>query len=447
MTVTTSTIAAAQDPNVQLVIDVLPALLVILIVSALCGKLAVSWGQPRVVGEMVAGIALGPTLFGRVFPDVQQSLFTASVKPVLYVLSTIGLTLFMFLVGLGLDHEKAPRGYRRTATTLAISSIVPALLLGCGVGLLFHQELSRPDVEPGMFSLFVGGALAVTAFPMLARMLYDQGLERSPLGVLALLAAAVDDAVAWCFLAFIVAFHGNGGLSESIRVVALSAIFAVLMLTVGRRLLRKLGEKTRQRGDLTTGQFHLVLMVVLAAGWFTEEIGVYAVFGGFIVGLAMPRDKAFQQAVRQRLLDTVQVLLVPVFFAFSGLNTEIGGITGAGTLLPLAVLLTAAVVGKFSGSLAAMRANGFSWREGSAMGALMNARGLMILIFVNVGLAEGIINQKTFSLLVLVALITSASAMPLCRLSLGRHPMSLLTTPHESVDPPTVSNEYTNRGG
>ncbi|WP_206188726.1 cation:proton antiporter, partial [Streptomyces kanamyceticus] len=170
-------------------------------------------------------------------------------------------------------------------------------------------------------------------------------------------------------------------------------------------------------------------------------------FGGFVVGLAMPREKAFQQAVRQRLLDTVQVLLVPVFFAFSGLNTEMGGITDAGTLLPLAALLTAAVAGKFSGSLAAMRANGFSWREGAAMGALMNARGLMILIFVNVGLAEGIINQKTFSLLVLVALITSASAMPLCKLALGRRPMSLLTTPHEPTDPPTVSNEYTNKGG
>ncbi|MFJ8403586.1 cation:proton antiporter [Streptomyces microflavus] len=413
-------LAATQDPNVQLVLDVLPALLVILILSALCGKLAVKIGQPRVVGEMVAGIALGPTLFGRVFPDAQQTLFAPSVKPVLYVLSTIGLTLFMFLVGLGLDHEKAPDGYRRTATALALSSMVPALLLGGAVGLVFHQELSRSDISPSMFAFFIGGALAVTAFPMLARLLYDQGLERSPIGVLALLAAAVDDAVAWCFLALLVAFHGNEGLLGGAVTIGLSIIFAVLVLTLGRRLLRPLGERVRVQGDMTSGQFWIVVMAVLAAGWFTEAIGVYAVFGGFVMGLAMPRDPAFQRAVRQRLLDLVQVLLVPVFFAFSGLNTRIDGVTQAATLLPLVALLLAAFIGKYSGCMAVMRSRGFSWREGSAMGALMNARGLMILIFVNVGLAEGIINQKTFSLLVLVALVTSASALPLFNLSLGR---------------------------
>ncbi|MFE0800429.1 cation:proton antiporter [Streptomyces sp. NPDC058812] len=152
------------------------------VLSSLCGKLAIAVGQPRVVGEMVAGIALGPTLLGRVFPGAQESLFAPAVKPVLYVLSTIGLTLFMFLVGLGLDHEKAPPGYQRTALILALSSIVPALLLGSGVGLLFHQDLTRTDISPGMFALFLGGALAVTAFPMLARLLYDHGLERSRLG-------------------------------------------------------------------------------------------------------------------------------------------------------------------------------------------------------------------------------------------------------------------------
>ncbi|AJE87376.1 sodium/hydrogen exchanger [Streptomyces albus] len=433
-------LAVPQDSNVQLVLDVLPALLVILVASILCGKLAVRWGQPRVVGEMVAGITLGPTLFGRLLPDAQQSLFTPSVKPVLYVLSTIGLTLFMFLVGLGLDHEKAPPGHQKTAAILALSSMVPAILLGCGVGLLFHEELSRTDVSPGMFALFVGGALAVTAFPMLARMLYDNGLERSRLGVLALLAAAVDDAVAWCFLAFLVAFHGDGGLFESVRVVVLSAVFAVFVMTVGRRLLRKLGEKVRSRGDLTSGQFHLILMIVLAAGWFTEEIGVYAVFGGFVVGLAMPHEPAFQKAVQRRLLDTVQGLLVPVFFAFSGLNTQIGGLTGAGTLLPLCALLFAAFVGKYSGCVAVMRARGFSWREGSALGSLMNARGLMILIFVNVGLAEGIINEKTFSLLVVVAVVTSASSMPLFKLSLGRHNAPPPTDRYEKSGRVTVTD-------
>ncbi|EGX58124.1 sodium/hydrogen exchanger [Streptomyces zinciresistens K42] len=410
---------AAVDPNVQLVIDVLPAVLVVLVLSALCGRLFEKVGQPRVLGEMVAGILLGPTLLGRVAPGVQDALFSAEVKPVLYVLSTIGLTLFMFLVGVGLDHHTAPRGYQGTAVSIAVASILPAMAAGCGVGLLFYDSLSLKDVSPSMFAVFIGGALAVTAFPILARMLYDNGLERSALGMLALLAAAVDDAVAWCLLAFLIAFHKGGGFDESMRTVLLSVVFTVVVMTVGRRLLARLGERVERSGTLTSGQFCVVLVSVLGAGLITERIGIYAVFGGFLVGLAMPRGAVFRRALRERLLDTVQVLLVPIFFAFSGLNTRIAGFTDPGTLLPLASLVAAAFVGKYAGCIAVMRWRGFSWREGSAMGSLMNARGLMILVFINVGFAQGVIGQKVFSLLVLVALVTTASALPLCKLSLG----------------------------
>ncbi|MFF7166814.1 cation:proton antiporter [Streptomyces sp. NPDC008086] len=410
---------AAADANVQLVIDVLPAVLVILVLSALCGRLFVMLGQPRVLGEMVAGILLGPTLLGRVAPDAQDSLFSAEVKPVLYVLCTIGLTLFMFLVGLGLDHHTAPKGYQGTAVYVAVASILPAMAVGCGVGLLFYDSLSLDDVSPPMFAVFIGGALAVTAFPILARMLYDNGLERTPLGMLALLAAAVDDAVAWCLLAFLVAFHKGGGFDESMRTVLLSVVFTVAVMTLGRRLLGKLGDKVERSGMLTSGQFCVVLVSVLGAGLITEQIGIYAVFGGFLVGVAMPRGAVFRRALRERLLDTVQILLVPIFFAFSGLNTKIDGFTDPATLLQLVSLVVAAFVGKYVGCIAVMKARGFSWREGSAMGSLMNARGLMILVFINVGFAQGIIGQKAFSLLVLVALVTTASALPLCKLSLG----------------------------
>lgn len=410
---------AADDPNVQLVIDVLPALLVILVVSALCGRLFERWGQPRVLGEMVAGILLGPTLLGRLAPGVQESLFSSDVKPVLYVLSTIGLTLFMFLVGLGLDHHSAPEGYKSTAGALAVSSIVPAILAGSLVGFVFYESLSRSDVSTGMFALFIGGALSVTAFPMLARIIYDNGLEGSRLGVLSLLTAAVDDAFAWCLLAFLVAFHHGGGLGDSVRTVLLTAVFTVAVMTVGRRILSRIGDRVEQTGTLVGGQFCFIVVLVLGAGFVTEEIGVYAVFGGFVVGMAMPRNAVLQNALRERLRDTVQILLVPVFFAFSGLNTEISGFTDAATLVPLVALLVAAFVGKYVGCLGVMKARGFSWREGSAIGSLLNARGLMILVFINVGLAQGIIGQKAFSLLVLVALVTTASALPLCKLSLG----------------------------
>ncbi|GAA2069402.1 hypothetical protein GCM10009801_18960 [Streptomyces albiaxialis] len=410
---------AADDPNVQLVIDVLPALLAILVVSALCGRLFEKWGQPRVLGEMVAGILLGPTLLGRIAPDVQESLFSQDVKPVLYVLSTIGLTLFMFLVGLGLDHHAAPEGFKGTAGALAVSSILPAILAGGCVGLVFYDSLSRADVSPTMFALFVGGALSVTAFPMLARIIYDSGLERSPLGVLALLTAAVDDAFAWCLLAFLVAFHQGGGLGESVRTILLAALFALAVMTLGRRGLSRIGDRVERTGELVGGQFCFIVVLVLGAGFFTEEIGVYAVFGGFMVGMAMPRSEILQNALRDRLRDTVQILLVPIFFAFSGLNTQISGFTDAATLVPLVALIVTAFIGKYVGCVGVMKARGFSWREGSAMGSLMNARGLMILVFINVGLAQGIIGQRAFSLLVLVALVTTASALPLCKLSLG----------------------------
>ncbi|MEU9054294.1 cation:proton antiporter [Streptomyces sp. NPDC048384] len=410
---------ATADANAQLVLDVLPAVLVILVLSALVGKLFVIMGQPRVLGEMIAGILLGPTLLGRVAPDAKESLFSADVKPVLYVLSTIGLTLFMFLVGVGLDHHKAPKGYQGTAVYLAVSSILPAIAAGFGVGLVFYDNLSLEGVSPTMFALFVGGALSVTAFPMLARMLFDNGLERTSLGVLALLAAAVDDAVAWCLLAFLLAFHNGGALDQSMRTVLLTAAFAVFVLTVGRRLLGRLGEQVERSGMLTSGQFCILLVAVLGAGLTTEKIGVHAVFGGFLVGLAMPRGAVIRRALRERLLDTVQILLVPIFFAFSGLNTQIDGFTDPATLLPLVALILAAFVGKYAGCIAVMKARGFSWREGSAMGSLMNARGLMILVFINVGFAQGVISQKAFSLLVLVGLVTTASALPLCKLSLG----------------------------
>jgi Kef-type K+ transport system membrane component KefB len=203
------------------------------------------------------------------------------------------------------------------------------------------------------------------------------------------------------------------------RTVLLAVAFTVVVMTVGRRLLGKLGERVERSGMLSSGQFCAVMVMVLGAGLITEQIGVYAVFGGFLVGLAMPRGAVIRRALRERLLDTVQVLLVPIFFAFSGLNTKIEGFTEVATIVPLLALILAAFVGKYVGCIAVMKARGFSWREGSAMGSLMNARGLMILVFINVGFAQGIIGQKAFSLLVLVALVTTGSALPLCKLSLG----------------------------
>lgn len=409
---------ASPDPNLGIVLEVMPALVVILITAALCGRLAQLVMQPRVLGEMVAGVLLGPTLFGRLFPEAQAALFPQEVRPVLYVLSTIGLTLYMFLVGAGLDHGSGTPGEIRRASALAVSGILPSLLLGFGVGLLLYDLLSRPDVGPLQFGLFLGGALSLTAFPMLARILYERGLEHSPLGRLTLLAASFDDALAWCLLAVLSAMHLGSGPAGALPTLALTAVFAVVMLKVVAPLLRPLGRSVAATGRLGPTGMYVVILVPLAAGWLTDWIGVYSVFGGFFAGLAMPRNAAFRQALHGRMMEIVSTLLLPTFFTFSGLNTHLGGIAGGALLAAFGLILLAGFCGKYFGCALAMRWMGFGRRESYAVGALMNSRGLMILIFINIGLAQGMITDELFAMLVLVAVITTAAALPLYKIAL-----------------------------
>ncbi|PSM39816.1 transporter [Streptomyces dioscori] len=439
----TTFLAATTDKNLELVLRVLPAIVIILAASAVCGRLALWVKQPRVLGEMVAGVLLGPTLFGALFPEAQKAVFTAEVKPILYVLSTLGLTLFMFLVGVGLDHTAGSgRKDTRNAAVLAVSGIIPSLLLGAATGYLLHDRLSNPDVSSFEFALFLGGALSITAFPMLARILYERGLENSPLGRMTLLGASVDDAAAWCFLAVLSAMHTGAGLPHALRTIGLTIVFTVVMLTVVARLLRPMGERVERTGLFGFDQMYVVVGVVLLAGYFTDWIGIYSVFGGFVAGLAMPRNEAFRQALHSRMMDLVCVLLLPVFFTFSGLNTELGGVTGWAMLGMFLLILAAGFTGKYFGCAFAMRGIGFSWRESWAVGALMNARGLMILIFINIGLAQGMINKDVFSMLVLVAVLTTAGAVPLYRLALPERIERCMSPAEGTADteaPPSAS--------
>jgi Kef-type K+ transport system membrane component KefB len=409
---------APIDPNLALTLKVMPAVAVILLASAVCGRLANLVMQPRVVGEMIAGVLLGPTLLGAVWPDAQEALFPAEVRSILYVLSTMGLTLYMFLVGAGLDHSRSEPGEVRRASALAASGILPSLVLGLAAGLVLYDTLSKPDVPRLEFALFVGGALSLTAFPMLARMLYERGLENTRVGRLTLLAASIDDAAAWCILAVLSAMHLGAGPADALRTIGLAALFAVVMLGVVRPLLRPLGRSVTRTGKFGPTAMYVAILVALAAGWATDWIGVYSVFGGFIAGLTMPRDAAFREALHGRAMDVVSTLLLPVFFAFSGLNTHLGGITGGATILAFLAILAAGFFGKYFGCSLATRALGFGWRESYAVGALMNARGLMILIFINIGLAQGMINQLVFAMLVLVAVLTTAGSLPLYKLAL-----------------------------
>ncbi|MFI7536372.1 cation:proton antiporter [Streptosporangium sp. NPDC049376] len=422
--------ASPVDPNLGLVLRVLPALVVILLAAAVCGRLATMVMQPRVVGEMVAGVLLGPTLLGAVFPGAQEALFPADVRPILYVLSTIGLTLYMFLVGAGMDHSVRTPGETRRAMALAASGILPSLVLGSALGFLLWDRLSRPDVGRVEFALFLGSALSLTAFPMLARILYERGLENTRIGRITLVAASIDDAVAWCLLAVLSAVHLGTGGGDALRTIGLAVVFTAVMLGVVAPLLRPLGREVERTGRLGAGAVYVIVLVPLTAGWLTDWIGVYSVFGGFVAGLAMPREAAFRQALHGRMMDVVSTLLLPVFFAFSGLNTHLGGITGGSMLLVLVAILLTGFCGKYFGCALSTRALGFGWRESWAIGAIMNARGLMILIFINIGLAQGLITQEVFAMLVLVAVLTTAGALPLYKLAMPeRHERASIQEP------------------
>lgn len=402
----------------ELAIRVLAALFVVLAATTLCGRLAQKVGQPKVVGEMVAGVLLGPSLLGAIAPAATAAIFPTEVKSALYVLSTIGLTFFMFLVGASLDHGHTSARNVRRATTLAMTGIITPLVLGGAVAALFFTTLAADGVSMIQFMLFLGGALSITAFPMLARILQERGIANTRIGSLTLVAAAIDDAAAWALLALIVASATAGGGLDAAITIGGGALFALAMLTVGKRLLRRLAAKVEREGGLGHESVAIVLLVVIAAGWFTDYIGIFSVFGGFVTGLAMPQSPLLRRELQTRLSDLNTILLLPVFFAFSGLNTQIGGLFSWEILLPTAVIMLAAVVGKYGGCGLAARLQGESWRHASAIGGLMNARGLMILIFINIGLAYGLITTQVFSILVLVAVVTTAAAMPIYRRSM-----------------------------
>ncbi|GGK85074.1 cation:proton antiporter domain-containing protein [Mangrovihabitans endophyticus] len=405
--------------NVDLAVKVMLALVVIVVATTVCGRLARRVGQPRVVGEMVAGVLLGPSLLGAFAPGVQTYLFAPSVKSVLYVLSTIGLTFYMFLVGVALDHGFFTRGAMRRAGLLATSGIVPTLLLGGAVAALVYDRLAVPGTGRWLFLLFVGGALSITAFPMLARILQERGIENTSLGLLTLVAASIDDAAAWILLALIGAFATGAGSGHALLTMAGTVVFAVLMLTVGRRLLRVLGDRADREGAVGRDGIALVIGLVTAAGCFTDAIGIYSVFGGFIAGLAIPQSPVLRRVLTEKLMDFNAILLLPVFFAYSGLNTKLGGIGHWALVPPLVLILLAGTGGKYLGCALTARVQGLSWRYASAAGGLMNARGLMILIFINVGLGYGIVSEELFSMLVIVAIVTTAAAMPIYRMSIS----------------------------
>ncbi len=393
---------------------------VILAVCRGVGWLARRVGQPQVVGEMVAGVMLGPSLFGWLWPAGQHFLFPADSMKVLYVGAQLGVGLYMFLVGVEFRTELF-RSRIRSAISVSVAGMVVPCVIGAGLAMWLIEVpgLFSAKARPFEAALYLGAAIAITAFPMLARIIYERGLTGTPLGALALAAGAIDDAAAWCVLAIVLASFGEGA-QVAVLAIAGGAAYALFIVFLGPRLLAPLGRIAEREQRISPALLAIVLMLFALAAWAMDAIGLHAVFGGFLLGTAMPRGY-FAKELQRQLEPFAVVFLLPMFFTFSGLNTRLDMVNSPELLLIAAVVLIGSIVGKGVACWAAARLNGEDNRTALAVGTLMNARGLMELIILNIGLQRGFIGLPLFSILVLMAIVTTLMASPLFEWVYGRH--------------------------
>lgn len=375
--------------------------------------------QPPVMGEIFAGLALGPSLLGAISPAAQEFVLPAVAAPFIGMIAKVGVVLFMFLVGLELDFKMLKRS---THATIVIShaSIVAPFLLGAALALGLYPLYATQDVSFTVFSLFLGVSMSVTAFPVLARILSDRRLQRTRIGSMALACAAVDDATAWTLLAFVagVATAKAAGVAWTILLVV--AFVAAMFVVVGPLLRRLADREERTDAPLSQGMLGLVFVALLVAGATTEFIGIHALFGSFLLGAVMRHDGRLAEQLRARMHDIVVVLLLPAFFAYTGMRTQVGLLHGTQDWLVCLAIIAVATAGKFGGSFVAGRFVGLGWRESSAIGILMNTRGLMELIVLNLGLEMGVISPTVFAMFVLMALVTTFTTTPVLNLIMGK---------------------------
>ncbi len=391
---------SAAEINVRILL----ALVVVIGASRLAGWAISKIGQPRVHGEILAGICLGASLLGVLWPEALAYLFPPEIIGALRVLAQVGLVLFMFLIGLELDLGKL-RGHGRKAVVISQASIVTPMVLGGLLALWLYPRFGGDANRLG-FILFLGAAMSITAFPVLARVLQETGLSHTRIGVLTITCAAVDDVTAWCVLAVVVAVVESSGFADAAITIALSFAFLVAMMKVVAPLLRR----------MDTVPLWLTICLALAAAWITEEIGIHAIFGAFMAGTAMPRTTRVRREVHERLEPAVVTLLLPVFFVVVGLATRIDLLDGLYLWGITLLFIATAIAGKWGGAMVAARFMGESWQDAAAIGILMNTRGLTELVILTVGLELGVIDTTLFTMGVLMALVTTLMATPLLAL-------------------------------
>ncbi len=396
-------------------------LALILTVCRVVGLIGRWLGQPPVVCEMIAGVVMGPSLFGLLFPETFALVFPRESMTIIYAVAQVGLALYMFLVGAEFRADLIRRNFAGAAAVssagiaapFALGALIALWLVGDAT--FFNESVSRWEAM-----LFLGASMSITAFPMLARIIYERGLSNTSHGTLALAAGSIDDAAAWCVLAVVLAsFTGDADIA--VKAIGGGVLYAVFCLLILRRILTPLGRMVERHGALSDNLLIVILALVCLGAWFTDAIGIYAVFGAFIMGAAMPRG-ALVEELHRKLRPLVSTFLLPLFFVYSGLNTRIGLISTIPLLVVAGVILIAATAGKGLACFAAAKLSGETTRRSIAIGALMNARGLMELIILNIGLERGVITPTLFSVMVVMAVVTTLMATPVFEAVLGRQP-------------------------
>ncbi len=391
-------------------------LAVVLAVCRLVGELFRLIHQPKVVGEMFAGIMLGPSLLGWIAPHASAYLFPPTSLGFLNALSQVGVVIFMFLVGLGINPGELKKEGHAAVLTSHVSITAP-FVLAAFLALFLYPRLSDDSVSFTNFALFMGAAMSITAFPVLARILAERNLLGSRLGTVAIACAAVDDVTGWCILAYIVVLIRAEHSAHSIwMTIGGLAVFGLIMIYAVRPLLRAFTRIYTKKGELSENLLALMILLVLASALLTEYLGIHLLFGAFLMGAIMPKGPRFVRYVLDRFETITITLLLPLFFAFTGLRTNIGLVKGPEMWMYCGLIILVATAGKLGGSTIAAWVTGMPFREAAGLGTLMNTRGLMELVILNIGLDIGVISPALFSMMVLMALVTTFMTTPVLRL-------------------------------
>ncbi len=386
-------------------------IIAIVIVARIFGWLFNKIGQPAVIGEIIAGIVLGPSLFGMYFPETSAVLFPLDSLGNLQLLSQVGLILFMFVIGMELDL-KILKSIAQDAVVISHASIVIPFALGMVLAYYTYAYFAPEGINFLSFSLFMGIAMSITAFPVLARIVQERGIQKTKLGTVVLTAAAADDITAWCILAVVIAIVKAGSFVSALYVIAMAILYVILMLKLVRPFLRHIGNLNANNKTLSKPVVALFLLVLILSSYLTEIIGIHALFGAFMAGAIMPDNNKFRHIFVEKVEDVAVILFLPLFFVYTGLRTEIGLLNDIYLWKMTGIIILVAVIGKFVGSAFAAKYVGQSWKDSLSIGALMNTRGLMELVALNIGFELGVLTPEVFAMMVIMALVTTFMTGP-----------------------------------